>query len=398
MSLSNLLAQLIAIQDLIGVTAGSLFTARSSSQQVFIPPKSDSASDLNVDMASETALIATAVQELYVFWTDMYYPTVNVTWQVHTLLVYEWSITVGEEIELFWNAPLTGATVLFLINRYCPILNWILSWLPVLNTELSCRIVASLGYGLAILQYAPWAGESAEIEPKIAPPFSIAAFAAIRAYAISDRRWSLAALVWLFSCMPIVVNLVQTRWLSVDLKAILPPPFEILCAVGEKDMPILVKTMSSLIISDGIVIAVTWLTMRRTIQLSEIRVNEPSFSRVFLVNGKRHRAVLLCLNVLDFILAILQITEQVVQGGGSYVILFVEPMTTILISRFLLELQAVRRRTQHQSSLGSNSEASIIVQRAIGCMDCELPGPGSSLDVSEGDGPTAHRQREDEIS
>ena len=34
------------------------------------------------------------------------------------LIIYEYVITIPDEIELFWRGKVTGATVLFLANRY----------------------------------------------------------------------------------------------------------------------------------------------------------------------------------------------------------------------------------------------------------------------------------------
>ena len=38
------------------------------------------------------------------------------------LLVYEWIITLGTEVNLFWKRKISLATCLFLLNRYLPLL------------------------------------------------------------------------------------------------------------------------------------------------------------------------------------------------------------------------------------------------------------------------------------
>ena len=37
------------------------------------------------------------------------------------LLVYEWIITLGSEVNLFWKRKISLATCLFLLNRYLPL-------------------------------------------------------------------------------------------------------------------------------------------------------------------------------------------------------------------------------------------------------------------------------------
>lgn len=38
------------------------------------------------------------------------------------LTVYYWTVTIDEEVETFWKGRLTGATVLFVLNRYIGLL------------------------------------------------------------------------------------------------------------------------------------------------------------------------------------------------------------------------------------------------------------------------------------
>ena len=42
--------------------------------------------------------------------------------------MYEWVIGFGKEINLFWREKITAATVLFLLNRYAPLLYFLSSF------------------------------------------------------------------------------------------------------------------------------------------------------------------------------------------------------------------------------------------------------------------------------
>ncbi|KAI0737647.1 hypothetical protein C8Q80DRAFT_317551 [Daedaleopsis nitida] len=145
------------------------------------------------------------------------------------------------------------------------------------------------------------------------------------------------------------------------------------------DHTVIIFSRSSLIIADAIVITTTWYTMYNTVQSRSLRTI-PSFSRLFLVDGTIYFFTLLVLNVLDFILAILQIEEQ--EYSGDYVVIFVDVFTSILVSRFLLDLQAVKTKTQHQSSLDS-TPSSVVFDRIMGSIDSELQ-PGDLQFLSGG--------------
>lgn len=42
--------------------------------------------------------------------------------QLAAFLIYDYVITIGQEVELFWTMQLTGASVLFFANRYITLL------------------------------------------------------------------------------------------------------------------------------------------------------------------------------------------------------------------------------------------------------------------------------------
>ena len=42
---------------------------------------------------------------------------------VTALVFYEYAITLGQEIDMFWKRRFTGATALFLLNRYLLVLS-----------------------------------------------------------------------------------------------------------------------------------------------------------------------------------------------------------------------------------------------------------------------------------
>ena len=58
---------------------------------------------------------------------------------VTALVFYEYTITLGQEIDMFWKRKFTGATVLFLLTRYLLLLYFILDFASI---ERSSEIVS----------------------------------------------------------------------------------------------------------------------------------------------------------------------------------------------------------------------------------------------------------------
>lgn len=52
------------------------------------------------------------------------------------IILYEYIITIGKEVQLFWNRKVTGASVLFFLNRYI-VLGLNLYALPVTSIPVS---------------------------------------------------------------------------------------------------------------------------------------------------------------------------------------------------------------------------------------------------------------------
>ncbi|KAI0708204.1 hypothetical protein C8T65DRAFT_740216 [Cerioporus squamosus] len=253
------------------------------------------------------------------------------------LLVFEWTITLGREVDLFWRDKISIATVMFLSNRYIPIIYIASSFAGGTATtdavdligeghgangfSTSCNASNSASIALVMLQYVPWA-----------------LFSSLRVYAICGRRWYLAASVLLFAGFPIVLNLLHYRWEHGEVVPVL----------GCQSVSTVPPRLS---IIDVLVVFFTWFATYSSIRNNGLRMHLPTFSKLLLVNGTIYFVILTVLNTLHLVFTILSIAVSVSQT--SYIISFTEPVTAILVSRFLMNLQEVKRRTQYQHSLNS---------------------------------------------
>ena len=99
-------------------------------------------------------------------------------------MLYEYAITFDQEVDMFWKEVfakkrISGATALFLVNRYLVSLLRLfnlLGFTPMTDKKyvrpfyvrprcidhmLRCVLVAKVALGFTLLQYVPWAGKHA---------------------------------------------------------------------------------------------------------------------------------------------------------------------------------------------------------------------------------------------
>ncbi|KAH9889400.1 hypothetical protein C8Q73DRAFT_707436 [Cubamyces lactineus] len=257
------------------------------------------------------------------------------TFAAFALLSFEYVITLDREVRLVWGRKVTGATVLFVLNRYWLFLEYItqvVTTFPI--SEKSCNVV---GY-MAIVGNA-------------GPPFVWAAFSALRGYALSGRRFWVALAILLFYVPHITLTCIYYTRL---VPALAPPPFNCLLAshIAEDTwiqwvLSILtalitalkycysftIASRTCLIVGDLIVLAVTWqstFNIARAARMARMRV---SLTYSLLTDGTLYFVCLLILNVVNIVVNVVDNT--------SAVSAFQDPITSILVSRFLLNLRDV---------------------------------------------------------
>ncbi|KAI0695098.1 hypothetical protein C8T65DRAFT_758477, partial [Cerioporus squamosus] len=268
-------------------------------------------------------------------------------------LVYEYFITFGQEVKLFWRGKWTGASALFFLNRYLALISYILimcEFVPMSDkmSDLtggrpSCSLLVKGEAAISWIQFLPWA-----------------AFSALRAFALTGRNITLSVFVFLLGITPLAVNFVQYGF---DLDGFNDPTFG--CSAGVDLTPSMAKTVSrgTLISADLILVLVTWYTLprRNPMGLGSSR-SLLSFSTVLLRDG----IVLLILNILHLVFTLISVVG--VFDPVSFVTEFTEPATAVLVSRFLLDLQSANRDALKLDSgdpLNSNSQEYTRTSRTI---------------------------------
>ncbi|TBU54371.1 hypothetical protein BD310DRAFT_828167, partial [Dichomitus squalens] len=120
-----------------------------------------------------------------------------------------------------------------------------------------------------------------------------------------------------------------------------------------------VVTRSSLIASDLVVLCVTWYQTHDSAALSIRSLGRRSFASILFLNGTIYFLALLILSVLQMSFTLNRVAES---GGNlvtSVVIVLEEPLTSILTSRFLIDLQRAQRNLVDSSRSVSLREVAL---------------------------------------
>ncbi|TBU65594.1 hypothetical protein BD310DRAFT_836540 [Dichomitus squalens] len=177
-------------------------------------------------------------------------------------------------------------------------------------------------------------------------------FSTMRIFALSGMNYFLAMVTFVLSILPPVLYLIQNlKWNRVENLSV---PFN--CS-GDDFTPRRILIMCTAlgrggsIIADCLVLIITW---RRTYWAHKAQRHVgigPSLNAVMLYNGSIYFVVLASLNAIDLILVILHLSQDSFGSASSYVGLFGDALSPILISRFILSLRQVNQdATQHSNA------------------------------------------------
>ncbi|KAI0774814.1 hypothetical protein BD413DRAFT_536789 [Trametes elegans] len=166
------------------------------------------------------------------------------------------------------------------------------------------------------------------------PPFILAAFSTLRGYALSGRKWWVGVLIVIFYIPDIVLACLYFAKLTPQ---VLPPPFNCILASGTPEITWVhivpptdtIAARLGLVVGDLIVLVITWKStfgIMKTANSARIGARM-SLTNAILKNG----TILLILNVLNIIVNAVP--------NDSAVSAFQYPITSILVSRFLLNLR-----------------------------------------------------------
>ncbi|OSD03799.1 hypothetical protein PYCCODRAFT_1434197 [Trametes coccinea BRFM310] len=246
---------------------------------------------------------------------------------VTAFLVYDWLLCLDEETHFIWPRAKSGASVLYLLNRYLLLLDYL--WDLVGLATLSDEVCSAYIWITTILQY------SALVIPAV--------FSCLRVYALTGRNKWLSGCTLVLGLMPFFTN-----WATIYQTSVANLAQPIGCAFlntisSQLYLRQVLISRIPLILSDLIVVAVTWVKLLRDHQFSRKVTTRPTLHRIMLENGTLYFLVLLGLNILQVVFTKLSLTIVVpstASGYLSYIIVLLDPLTSILVSHFILNLRA----------------------------------------------------------
>ncbi|TFK81440.1 hypothetical protein K466DRAFT_667118 [Polyporus arcularius HHB13444] len=263
---------------------------------------------------------------------------------VVTVLVFDWIISLGSEVNLVWRAPKTSASLLYIFNRYCIMLAWFVGIVTIQPVS-DLRWIGSYCRGLY------WSEVALENLAMLGP----ALFSSLRVYALSGQHRVLTGLTLCLALMPFFVN-VSTNYQSHPVN--LDAPYN--CYLDSTTSPTMALARKSTVtkhltflsrssstLADLIAIAVTWWTTYWSSRLAADTLQGPTFHQIVLYNGSIYFVVLATLNILHIVLTALSF--KLPSGSESYMINFIDPIASILVCRFLLSLQEAKRNASPSS-------------------------------------------------
>ncbi|KAM5536323.1 hypothetical protein V8D89_010015, partial [Ganoderma adspersum] len=301
------------------------------------------------------------------------------------LVVYEYLVTIGNEVQLFWGREITGASILFFVNRYMMLFYVLFSLrdsrtLLTLTNDASCGQYVYTLKTFSILYYIPWAG-----------------FSSLRVFALSGGNWFIAPIVFALSLGPVAINFANFHWSSI----VNDPVYG---CFQEIDQPptlarnLVIISRVSLIAADLVVVAVTWFSTYRTVTMSRTVLNRdnPTFSGLLLRDGTLYFIVLLAMNVLHLAFSTSSILITPDGGGVSFMTQFAEPLTSILISRFMMNLQEARMGMSGSTSGGGGRTVSLVqFGRIVGSIGEPLEQSMAEQDLYLGDNEGSEQQKDE---
>lgn len=284
------------------------------------------------------------------------------------LFIWDYFITLDQEIQYIWRRRLSAVTCLFLLNRY---VNFLVAILEILEqasfqTQQSCgpyiRVLQSLLFFTLLID---------------------AAFPALRIYATWCRDWRPAIPILILS----LVSPILTLYYYINsVTTVAPPPYGG-CAIdlrisSDAYNKIIYTNRACTTASDFLMVVFTIarsLGVRNAVKKFSMN---PDIVTLLLRDGSIYFAVL-------FVLNIAQIIVSAEQAGNNELTFFLSPVTSILISRFLLSLREIHpsdlreRQSTGSAVLSTQISAVPVSSQFIGSLGTPLWYTDSSTDDSQ---------------
>jgi len=268
------------------------------------------------------------------------------------LLFYDYLLTIQDELQCIWSRSFSFVTVLFFVNRYgtllYPLTMQLMEMLPM--AEISEERANAVCNG--VLRFHEVLTITLEL--------TVAIFMALRMYAIWASNRKVFALVLLLGLAPLTINIYY--YTTVGFAAA-PVP---LAGCGE-NVHLRPSTASTLgivnstlyIANAALVLILTTIKMAGTMKLLHtlrIQTSLTSLTEILVQHGALYFGSLLIMNIINVVGAFtVPALDDIMSTSG----IFSFSVTSVIISRFILNLRGVSKPNQ-ASGGGSSSRFSSV--------------------------------------
>ncbi|KAI0331800.1 hypothetical protein GY45DRAFT_1369766 [Cubamyces sp. BRFM 1775] len=307
-------------------------------------------------------------QEYQEIISDVYYFTVDNICEVAgiALLAYDYLLTFSGEIQFVWSRKFSGATVVFVLNRYVTLFSKIVLpistfWWPNQTDKVRREALAGMDRSDFYFRTPVLVTEIFTV----AVAFVVAAFSALRVYAVWNKDWRIFVLVFAVAMVVPVTNMYhyiqsipsalpwpiygcgeasyldETQWWRREYQSTLW-----LSPLIHLSLTVSIVTHTCAIGADLLVIVLTWIKTYQMKKEASVLGSGAAFSSLIFRDGTLYFGTMLILNVAH--LVVLQSTDTL-----DPLPIFVDVFTSILISRFMLNLRQVAGRGSDDLSSAS---------------------------------------------
>ncbi|KAI0718852.1 hypothetical protein C8T65DRAFT_736894 [Cerioporus squamosus] len=285
-------------------------------------------------------------------------PDAYVALSAIVFFLYDYIITFGREVELFWTRKVTGASVLFLLIRYGTLLYKILDLVVYAPISDKRYVGPRNGSTSADPTVKLFHAVSSVHHDRDSPISSVCHF---RGYAGLGIEYQL--------------DVVGTR----------PRAFSS-AASGELG-PILSR--AGFILADLLLVIITWRSLATGHERARLgNGKRMTFADILFWNGTLYFVTLFTLNVLHLSFSLPALFND---DGISDITVFTDPLSAVLICRFLLDLQEANQRVvrldadEPLSTMDSVGSLSFVARTMGSLRTTIVPGFSEDDDISETD-------------
>ncbi|KAI0704473.1 hypothetical protein C8T65DRAFT_741037 [Cerioporus squamosus] len=283
------------------------------------------------------------------------------------IFVYDCVLTFSREVNLFWTIKPTGASVLFFLIRYSS-LAFELGSLAELNPSVVSDQMQDVLHGAHSLLHLRY--------------MLVAAFSGLRSYALTQSWWFSTA-VFVLSLGPAAVNIAQY---VVGWSGVVSPIRGCSGLWWDSSTEYL---LAPLVIADFLLIVATWRTLRPGAEPILKTLSRRSIVAAMWWNGTIYFVVLFVLNVLHLSFTLASVFDD--GTAPSNITTLSDPLTAVLISHFLLDLQEVSQRDvqldTHDVGTASTDSSTMTLNfaRAVGSIATTLRTDNATVSLDPDD-------------